>query len=94
MTLGKASVGIYENFLEYRRMIYRRLFLGTDFTEKEAINIGRILENENDFNCYRVVRTKKKKFYVYIGNFGEIYLPLNKNGKKIRTSNLEEIIKK
>jgi len=87
----KASVGIYGDFFEYRRMNYRRLFLQKDFNLKESLEIGRKLEKVSDFNIYINVKIKKGKYYVHIGSKGCVALPISNNRKKIKTNRLEDL---
>lgn len=92
INLSKASVGFYGDFLEYRRMNQRRLFVGDDFTEEDILKIGRELEGFNKSNTYKIVEYNSRKLVVHIGTFKGVSLPLNKDGKKVMVDNLKDLI--
>jgi len=93
MDMTKASIGFFYDYWEYKRMFYRRLLLVDDFKEGEVFMIGRKLERITNIHCYEKVKEKKQNFYVYVDRQGTVFLPYNKQNKKVRTSNIDDLVK-
>tara|TARA_Y100000034_G_C6642443_1_gene280886 strand:- start:195 stop:491 length:297 start_codon:yes stop_codon:yes gene_type:complete len=89
--LTRPSAGACSGYLEYRRSIHRRLFTNSGFNDNDVLEIGKKLESEKNINCYKSVKTKRGKFYVQIGKYHEISLPVNKKGKRVFTNSLDDL---
>lgn len=68
--INELSVGVFGPYWEYRRGIYRRLFESENFSEDDALHIGRLLEGVNKLDYSHEIKYGEKRARVYIDEHG------------------------